>query len=442
MRRLYPQYTYGSGPISGCYWHETVAMPRAPKLAETHHCDVAIIGSGVTGLVAALRLAEAGRRVAVLDHMAIGAGASSRNGGFCCVGGAMASDAQLRKTYGEEARRAYRQTEAEAVHFTDALIADLGLDVDRHSAGETELAHNPRAFADLAASCPEIARDYGVTPEMIAQSALAEHGLGRGFYGARTLPIGFALNPAKYVVGLVAAVRAHGGAFFAHSEIREINPKAGRYELRSAHGTVIADQVVIATNGYSSEDVPDWMAGRYLPAQSSVIVTRPMSEDERAEAGWHSDQMAFDSRKLLHYFRMLPEGRFLFGMRGGTRGSARDDAARRDVLRGDLGRLFPAWKSVEATHYWSGMVCLTRDLVPFVGPVPGLANVFAGFGYHGNGVAMGSYSGAMLAEAVLGRDALRPPKIIAALARRFPAAPLRRLFLAPAYAYYTWRDRA
>ena len=51
--------------------------------------------------------------------------------------------------------------------------------------------------------------------------------------------------------------------------------------------------------------------------------------------------MAYDSRKLLHYFRLLPNGRFLFGGRGGTDASDGGGEAYRPVLTGAFHELFP-----------------------------------------------------------------------------------------------------
>ncbi|WP_347220921.1 NAD(P)/FAD-dependent oxidoreductase, partial [Mycolicibacterium poriferae] len=90
----------------------------------------------------------------------------------------------------------------------------------------------------------------------------------------------------------------------------------------------------------------------------------------------------------LHYFRKLPDGRFLFGMRGGRTATPRARAAIARKIRRDFHAMFPAWHGVEITHDWSGLVCLMANLPPFAGPVPGHPGLFAGLGYHGNGVAM------------------------------------------------------
>ncbi len=199
--------------------------------------------------------------------------------------------------------------------------------------------------------------------------------------------------------------------------------------------------MILATNGYSSEDLPDWLRARYLPAQSRVLVTRPLTLTERKAQGWTSDLMAYDSRTLLHYFRLMPDGRFLFGMRGGIRADAPSQERMQRLIRRDFERMFPAWAHVETPHAWSGLVCLARGLTPYAGPLDDWDNAWAGLAYHGNGVAMGTFTGAVLADLALGRT---PPLFPAAMQgplSRFPLGRFRRALLGAAYAWYGLRDR-
>ncbi|WP_147111914.1 FAD-binding oxidoreductase [Tateyamaria sp. syn59] len=429
MKRIFSSFAYGDGPRAGCWWDETAELPGFPKLTGEARCDVAIVGAGFTGLAAALALAQQGAQVAVLEASTVGWGASGRNGGFSCLGGSMRSDAGLDLHYGVAARREWRQTEREAVEGADRLVSELGLDVDRHSAGETCLAHRPRDVAALRGHMQAVRENYGVEPEFLSATDLAVEGMSGPFHGGLTVPIGFGLNPRKLLAGLVQACVAHGVAIYEDTAAMDIAP--GR--VIGTQGTLHAPQIVIATNGYSSEDVPDWMAGRYMPAQSSVIVTRPLTSEELEAQGWTSDQMAYDTRNLLHYFRLMPDRRFLFGMRGGLRASpVAERAAHTAVLR-DFRRMFRAWSDVEVTHGWSGLVCLARDRVPFVGAVPGMSGVFAGFAYHGNGVAMGLHCGGMLARLVHGSQPVRIPAVVARPAKRFPLGGFRRVLMPGVY---------
>jgi glycine/D-amino acid oxidase-like deaminating enzyme len=83
---------------------------------------------------------------------------------------------------------------------------------------------------------------------------------------------------------------------------------------------------------------------------------------------------------------------------------------------------------------WSGMVCLSRNLVPFVGPVPEQPGLFAGLCYHGNGVAMGTYGGRLLAGLILGQPGDLPYSPVMQKMRKFPLGRMRRALMPPAYA--------
>ena len=440
MTRICNDFAYDDGPVSSCFWNETVEAASYPPLTDNISADVAIIGGGYTGLSAALHLAEAGRNIVLLDEKQPGWGASGRNGGFCCLGGSHIEAPALARRIGQDEAQSYFLAERDAVSLVADILSRHEIDADTHSKGETILAHRPRDLSSLEKKAQAVSNLYGVTADLMSQSDLATQGMGGAFHGGLTIPIGFALNPKKYALGLARAAQNAGASIYGHSPATKVTGGVGAYRVRTPNGTVNAQKVIIATNGYGRETVPGWMAGRYMPAQSSVIVTRPLTSDEQAAQGWTSDQMAYDTRSLLHYFRLMPDGRFLFGMRGGLRTSQSADQGVQRLIRRDFNRMFPAWQDVETPHYWSGFVCFARDLVPFAGPVPGQDGMYAGFAYHGNGVAMGSYCGALLAEQILDHHTLRCPKAITSPPGRFPGGQLRRLALWPAYLAYGLSD--
>jgi glycine/D-amino acid oxidase-like deaminating enzyme len=380
--------------------------------------------------------------VAVLEAQDFGWGASGRNGGFCCLGGAKISDAAFDARFGKQERLAYRGAEKAAVALVEDLIARHGIDVDRHSHGETQLAHRVRDMEDLRRGAAAVEENWGVSPRILEASELAEEGLGRGlFHGALTIPLGFGLNPRKYLAGLVRAAGAAGAQLFARSPVLEWSRDAGGHRLVSSGGTVKAGQVIVATNGYSSENLPEWLAGRYMPAQSTVIVTRPLTDAELHAQHWTSPQMCYDTRNLLHYFRLMPDGRFLFEMRGGVLSGRHAEATARRRTRQHFERMFPSWAQVETAHGWSGMVALARARLPFAGRVPDSPGVWAALCYHGNGVSMGSYAGRMVADLLSGAEAERYPAIMQRPLERFPLGRLRRALMPPLYAGLWLQDR-
>jgi len=438
VKRLFGSFAYSAGPRTGCWWDETCDLPDRPALSGTRQFDIVIVGGGFTGISAALHLAEQGVSVAVVEAAHVGWGASGRNGGFCCLGGGIKDNAALDRRFGPEGRAEYRKTELAAIELVAGLIDRLGLDVDRHSDGGTELAHRPHDMDDLHIRAETATRDYGVAVELTERRNLLAHGLNGPFHGALTIRAGFGLNPRKYLAGIAAVAEQSGAVIYENSGVVSIGDNC----VVTRHGQINAKRIVIATNGYSSDDLPAELSGRYLPSQSNVLVTRPLTDAEIASQGWHSDQMAYDTRHLLHYFRLMPDRRFLFGMRGGLISGASSELRARRKTREHFEQMFPAWRSVDTPHNWSGMVCLARAGLPFVGALPGPSGVFAGLCYHGNGVAMGSYAGALLADLVQGKTPeLRYPDAMRQPLRRFGLGRLRRLVMPGAYAAFMLADR-
>jgi len=442
MSRIYSNYAYSDAPRAQCWWDQSAKPVDRPGLAGDLSCDVAIVGGGYTGISAALHLAQAGVSVAVLESRFVGWGASGRNGGFCCLGGGMLDDRALDRAFGRKGRFEWRRTEVEAVRFVEGIIDRLDLDVDRHSDGETRFAHRLRDFEDMRQEVAGCAENYGLTARLIGQSDLIAEGMNGGFEGALTTPIGFGLNPRKYIDGLAQAAERAGAGIFHDTPVQALRRGAAGFEVQTARGTVKAAKVIVGTNGYSADDLPNWFAARYMPTQSSVIVTRPMTRSELESQGWTSRQASYDTRHLLHYFRLMPDNRMLFGVRGGLLSSAGSEARALRRARTEFDRMFPAWRGVETPHAWSGMVCIARNQMPFVGEVPGQPGMYASLCYHGNGVAMASYAGALIADLAQDRkpDLIYPEAVQRPLAK-FELGRFRRLVMPFAYAGFALADR-
>ncbi len=428
LDRIVTPVAYSPESDAGNFWRTTASAAPAPPLEGDQTCEVAVIGAGFTGLSAALRLAQAGVDVAVVDAHGPGWGASGRNGGFCCLGGSALEDSTLHKRYGEAAARSYFHAERAAVDTVAETLETHGIDADRHSDGETLLSHAAGRWSDLQEHADSIRARYGIDATLLPREALTQNGMGSPeFHGAVHVPIGFALNPLKYALGLAEAARRAGARIHGQTTITKLVPSGSKLELHADAGSLKADKLILATNGYSSENLPAWMRGRYLPTQSNILVSRPLTEAELQAQGWTSRQMCYDTRYDLHYFRLMPDNRMLFGVRGRVRTNADAWAATRIEARADFERIFPEWRHVETPHFWQGLLCLSRKLTPYVGPIPDLPGAYTAFAYHGNGVAMGSHAGRLVADLVLGRGPI--PEVLAAETARFPFGRQRRVLL-------------
>ncbi|MFC2966555.1 NAD(P)/FAD-dependent oxidoreductase [Acidimangrovimonas pyrenivorans] len=436
MKRLYEAPAYDTAwPDS--HWRRSQPVPApSPALSGSATADVAVIGAGYAGLSAAHELVTRfGMDVAVLEAVQPGWGASGRNGGFCCLGGSKLSDKGIERRVGPEGARAFRAYQHAAIESVGAFIDGHGIDARQGPEGETYLAHSAAAFAGLRA---EAASEPGA--RLIGPGELAGEGLsGPGFHGALQVPVGFPLHPMAYVEGLARVAMEAGVRIYGNSPVLHLAPKGDGWQLTTPEGEVTAKKVLVATNGYSSEDLPRWLAGRSLPVLSSILVTRPLTEDERQAQGFTSKVMAADTRSLLHYFRHLPDGRFLFGMRAGSSAAPKAMAETRRRGRQHFEAMFPAWKGVATESEWAGFVCLTGSLAPYVGQVPQAPGLYAALGWHGSGVAPGSYGGRLAARLMAGAEA-GIPALLSTPPRRFPLPAFRRTGLALAYLAADLRD--
>lgn len=200
--------------------------------------------------------------------------------------------------------------------------------------------------------------------------------------------------------------------------------------------------MILATNGYTPERLHAELTGRLLPVISRVVTTRPLSQEEIEAQGWTTRLGCGTTHATLFYYRLLPDGRLMFGGPGDTTGSpAAADRAQAALVAAMRAR-FPAWRDVPITHGWRGLVCTSLKFAPSVGGIEGDPTLLYGLGYHGNGVAAATWTGRQLALVASGRTSLKDafPTVMLGLGRRFPLPRLRPLYLRAALGLMRLRD--
>jgi len=446
VRHLYHPTAFDPARPVDSYWAAT-AEPLAvetPPLNGDESCDVAVIGSGYTGMSAALHLArDHGVDVRVLERAQPGWGASGRNGGFCCLGGTKVSHATLVKRHGDAEARRFSAAQREAIALVRELSESEEFDVDAFGDGDIEVAHDKRHMADLEDDAAFMRAVHGLDCRVYRKEELRQSGMVmEGAEGAMHMPLGFGLHPMKYARGLAAATVKRGARVHGESPVEAWRKEDGWHVLSTPGGTLKARKVIVATNGYTPEGLHSGLDGKVLPVLSNIITTRPLTETEREAQGWTTPTMAYDSRNLLHYFRLLPDGRFLLGARGGVSADPQSVERMNRNMRKRLARLFPAWADIEISHFWCGFVCLAADLVLHIARLPDDNSVIHALAYHGNGVSMGTWSGRAAARLAVGdrSDSEIVPAVAGQPLPRFPLPGLRTLYLRGAYAAYWLKD--
>jgi glycine/D-amino acid oxidase-like deaminating enzyme len=427
------------------FWLATYGpyTPNAPVRGELA-VDVAIVGSGFTGLATALNLREidAAISVAVLESEIVGYGASGRNGGFSMT--LFGLEASLTKLlFGQQrAVEAHRYMER-AVDYVDELVRRHAMQSDYWFPGFLRVATTP-AYARRIQHDIKILADMGITGiEWIDAERLRAEVDSPLFLGAWWEPRCGLLNPAKHVRELKRVAEAAGAVVFEHTPVTEIQ-RGPRFTLRTPEGVVHANKLVLATNAYSHL-IPE-IHSKQAPVFTHMVVTEPLGREQLATIGWKNRQGIEDARNLVHYFRLTADGRLAMGGSDVSlaygRGMDHDLNERvfRD-LEGDVVRLFPGLHGVKFTHRWGGPVSVPVQMVPEIGFL-GDPRALYSVGCMGHGVSLTHLNGRTLAELLCERKTdLTSVWFVNRRSIPWPPEPLRFVVAQGVRAYMRVEDR-
>ena len=418
------------------YWWER-SPPEAPSGAEPPaDADVVIVGSGYTGLHAAIATARSGYSTVVLETGALGSGCSTRNGGQVSTSVKPSFAALARRRGQDVATRVVRRGVESLAHVAD-FVREEGIDCDFAAVGRYHAAHTERAWRRLAASVgrPNPVHDDGV--RIVAREDQRSE-LGSDVYrGGAVYPHHASLDPGRYHSGCAAAARRAGATLVDRCAAVRLAPSGAGVRVHTERGTIEARRVVIATNGYTGALTP-WLRRRVVPIGSYVIATEAIPAD-LMDRVMPTMRILSDTRRLVYYYRPSPDRtRILFGGRVSLAETDRRVSGLR--LLAELRRLFPELGDVRVSHSWSGTVAYTFDTLAHVGRREG---VYHAMGYCGSGVGMAGYCGAEVGRAVAADLAGREGGAGLGGVPAFPTRPLYRgrpWFLAPSVLVYRGLD--
>ncbi|HUI18179.1 MAG TPA: FAD-binding oxidoreductase [Alphaproteobacteria bacterium] len=381
---------------SAPYWWEAAPRPSLPETALPASVDVAVVGSGITGLNAARLLARAGRKVLVLEAQEPGYGGSSRNAGY--VGRVlMHSLASLIARHGEaRALAIYRELRA-AYDAVGETVREEAIECAYRVCGRFIAANSPRQYEELARELELRKRHLGDEFEMVPRAA-QQRELGSELYHGGALILDFAsLHPGLYHLGLLQSAVAAGAAIAAHTAVEAVRGSdSGPFDVVTSRGRLQARNVVVATNGYTGAAV-GWLRRRVVPFDAYMIATAPLHPELLARL-LPQDRTVLDTNHNLNYVRCSPDGtRLLMGGRTGSRLPTPEAAASRLVR--ELARIFPDLARVELSHSWTGRCAATFDFFPHIGVHQG---IHYALGYCFAGIPMGTHFGRKLALKILG----------------------------------------
>jgi gamma-glutamylputrescine oxidase len=364
--------------------------------------DVVVIGGGLGGMSTALRLAERGRDVVLLEAQFCGHGSSSRNAGQ--LAGAPGGDIQLLNLFfGTKMPAVARLAEHAAQHVED-LIDKLGIDCDYEPTGNVFAAVS-RGQLGRVRRVATILRRAGTRVELGTSEEL---GIPRGFLGGMRERDGGIMNPGKFTLGVRRALLSSSARLFEQTRVTDVAHEGGQVVISTPQGAVRADQVVLATNAFSGE----WdITPRHLlvPLWVIEVETEPIDPARLAALGWTSRSGLVTLHNIMENYRLTSRNTIVFGVRRLERGTGfplpsrkSPDPALVEELADAFAMRFPSLADVAVQRAWGGWIAITPSWLPVAGQLGD--NVYYSIACNGHGLGQAPYVGALIADLIVDQE--------------------------------------
>jgi len=426
------------------YWIDTAGTPPADDgpVSQDVDVDVAVIGSGYTGLACAIFLAqEHGIKATVLEANRVCWGCSTRNGGQAQIASGRLTRSQWIKRWGLDTARELHAEISEAFDVFRSLILSGKFDCEPQRGGHLYIAHRPRPMQALTAESEILNRLFNYNTEILdADTVRNEYVDDREAAGAMLEPDGIGIHAARLAFGYLNLARELGATVHPSSPVLGWEARNGVYHVRTPGGTVRARAVAIATGGYTPPGLHPLVKNRIMPILSNSVVTRPMTEEEKAACNFKTHLVITDTRKLRYYYRHLPDGRLQIGSRSAITGADADDPKYLALLLEGMARKFPALRGIDIDYSWWGWVDVSHDMMPRICQPDPNESVYYSLGYGGNGVMYSAQAGRRMAEKIAGKSAAHTLPIYTSSLPGHLFAPFRRMGQRMLYQWYYLRD--
>ncbi|MFI2280772.1 NAD(P)/FAD-dependent oxidoreductase [Nocardia beijingensis] len=368
-----------------------------PALKSDITCDVAVIGGGMGGMATAMRLAERGQDVALLEAKFCGYGSSSRNGGQ--IAGAPGGDLRLLKLFYPKALPGMVRLADNAAAYVEGLIRDHKIDCDYEANGMVFGAISPVQMLRVKA-CAAILRSAGGHGTL---GTAEELGIPRGFVGGMREGKGGMLNPGKLCRGVRRALLSTSARVYEQTKVTDVAQEAGGVVITTPRGIVRADKVVLATNAYSGEwaITPERLS---IPAWIIEVETEPIAPERIAALGWTSRSGVVTQHQIMTNYRLTERNTIVFGVRRLERETSyplpvkAPDPGLVEELADAFHTTFPSLADVKVARAWGGWIAITSSWLSIAGK---LGNVYYLLACNGHGLAQAPYVGSLIADLIV-----------------------------------------
>jgi glycine/D-amino acid oxidase-like deaminating enzyme len=417
------------------FWLDDPQRPEpVPALTETITTDLAVIGAGFTGLWTAFLAKEAdvSREVVLLEAEETAIGATGRNGGFLAASLTHGFENGLNHWPDELALlTAMGQANLEAIQAT---VQRLGIDCDFIRSGELLVATEAYQVDELY-RLPNLAAPYGEKLVWLDQDQTRAMVKSPLYLGGLFNQNGVAMvNPAQLAWGLREACIKLGVRMYEHTPALALEEEGRNVKIRTPYGLVKAKKIALATNAFTP--LIKSISRYIVPVYDYVLVTEPLSTEQRQAIGWQGRQGLSDTNNQFHYYRTTVDGRILWGGYDAVYYPNNGVGKQFEINYEVFGRLaehffitFPMLEGLCFTHAFGGAIDTCSRFSPFWGTAHhGLTAYVAGF--TGLGVGSSRFGAQVMLDILHGKPTERTQlKMVRAKPTPFPPEPFRSMVI-------------
>ncbi|KFU76644.1 Glycine/D-amino acid oxidase [Amycolatopsis lurida] len=369
-----------------------------PSLDGDLTCEVAVIGGGMGGMATALRLAERGQDVVLLEAEFCGYGSSSRNGGQ--IASVPGGDLRLLSLFYPRKVPGMVRLAENSAGFVEDLIKTRDIDCDYEPNGLAFAAVGHGQMLRTRTLAAILRRDGGRGHVGTSE----ELGIPRTFVGGMREAVGGMLNPGKLSRGVRRALISSPAQVFERTKVTDVRRHGGKVVLSTPGGTVRANKVVLATNAYSGEwditpkrlSVPMWLI---------EMETEPIAPERLAALDWSSRSGVITQHQVMEHYRLTARGTIVFGVRRVERGKTYPLPAKApdrklvEELAGAFATRFPALADVAVERAWGGWIAITSSWLSIAGRIED--DIHYSIACNGHGLAQAPYVGSLIADLIV-----------------------------------------
>ncbi|KAJ5649505.1 FAD dependent oxidoreductase, partial [Penicillium longicatenatum] len=397
-------------------WHRTTRS--FPHLHENRLAPVPasakylIIGSGISGALTAWSLVDSGVRaedVLIIEAREAVSGASGRNAGHIRPDSFRGFPGYA-KFHGPEQARKILENERVVLENARKFVKEHNIDCDFNYMRTFEVALTDECVDLLSKALTAFKAAGGDVTHVKFYNGEAAQEATRvpGALCAYESPAA-SNHPGKLVQWILKDFISKGGKLWTHCPVTKTDRFRGidkpnlRWEVHTPRGIVAAETVVHCTNAYAAYLLPE-LSKFITPRRSQVNSFVPPLSLSGADSLKHTMALRY---RADHFFSVnsLNNGMVVLGGTG-TRSSSDmtsedlisfDDSKYSDRLAQNSTKEFlglchepdsAALRHGEGLdHAWTGIIAMTADSAPLVGPIEGLEGQWICAGFNGHGMA-------------------------------------------------------